>query len=101
MGYGQKCEVRPYFLIPETLINNGNNRDSLGSSCPCYLSRSGCQAKIPWASPFSIRSNISPNTVQPGSLTVFASLSEATISSFSLTANSYSPNVLGTAKAGV
>ena len=36
-----------------------------------------------------IRSSISPNTVRPGSLAVFASLNEATISSFSRTANSH------------
>ncbi len=51
---------------------------------------SGCQAKIPLASPAQIRFSISPNTVRPGSLAVCASLSEATISSFSLAANSLS-----------
>ncbi|PIP24122.1 MAG: hypothetical protein COX35_02475 [Candidatus Nealsonbacteria bacterium CG23_combo_of_CG06-09_8_20_14_all_37_18] len=49
---------------------------------------SGCQLKIPSALPFSINDNISANFVRPGSLAVFASQSEATISSFSLAANS-------------
>ncbi|OGZ38363.1 MAG: hypothetical protein A3F21_00340 [Candidatus Portnoybacteria bacterium RIFCSPLOWO2_01_FULL_38_39] len=51
--------------------------------------RSGCQAKIPPASPAQIRSSISAKTFRPGSLAVCASLSEATISSFSLAANSF------------
>ncbi|MFA6228183.1 MAG: hypothetical protein WC668_03260 [Patescibacteria group bacterium] len=61
----------------------------LPPSIEFLASRSGCQAKIPPASPAQIRSSISPNTVRPGSLAVFASHSEAAISSFSLAANSY------------
>ena len=53
---------------------------------------SGCQAKIPLASPAQIRSNISPKTFWPGSLAVCASHSEAAISSFSLAANSFLSN---------
>ncbi|OGK64371.1 hypothetical protein A2313_01330 [Candidatus Roizmanbacteria bacterium RIFOXYB2_FULL_41_10] len=61
----------------------------LPPSMEFLASLSGCQAKIPPASPLQIRSSISPNTVRPGSLAVFASLNEATIPSFSLAANSF------------
>ena len=50
--------------------------------------RSGCHESIPSAFPFSKNDNISANLIRPGSFAVFASWKEATISSFSLAANS-------------
>ncbi|OGN05915.1 MAG: hypothetical protein A2750_01755 [Candidatus Yanofskybacteria bacterium RIFCSPHIGHO2_01_FULL_45_42] len=51
---------------------------------------SGCQEMMPSAFPLSINANISANLIRPGSFAVLASQSEATISSFSLAANSLS-----------
>ncbi|OGY73347.1 MAG: hypothetical protein A3H61_00305 [Candidatus Jacksonbacteria bacterium RIFCSPLOWO2_02_FULL_44_20] len=50
--------------------------------------RSGFQESIPSAFPASKNDNISANFIRPGSFAVLASQSEATISSFSLAANS-------------
>ncbi|OHB22598.1 MAG: hypothetical protein A3I22_00445 [Parcubacteria group bacterium RIFCSPLOWO2_02_FULL_40_12] len=55
--------------------------------------RSGCQLKIPSAFPRSKNDNISANFIRPGSLAVFASSKEATISSFSLAANSFNSKI--------
>ena len=33
MEYGQKCEIRPYFLIPETLINKGFQENNARIAC--------------------------------------------------------------------
>ncbi|MBI2623846.1 MAG: hypothetical protein HYW65_04770 [Candidatus Liptonbacteria bacterium] len=55
--------------------------------------RSGFQLKIPSAFPDSKNDNISANFIRPGSLAVWASQSEATISRFSLAANSFNSEI--------